>query len=207
MQDLSHFSILIFLAFFLRSTWWQFLTEAKHQNCIGQNSAILRFSCTAPSSVGCPFQPLLWVLSQVSQKDVCTCPRQSSISGCKKYLTENYTNRYLSAIVFSNVTPRETRPAASLTALSHVSLEDRKDRSRVFQWTHWKYLFIMQSYEQITSCPCLRCRTTAQTRPRVRGQKASICAWAAQHTSATSPHLVCMLLEPELRALFNDCLL
>lgn len=116
MPDLSHFSILIFLAFFLRSTWWQFLTEAKHQNCTGQNSAILRFSCTAPSSVGCPFQPLLWVLSQVSQKDVCTCPRQSSISGCKKYLTENYTNRYLSAIVFSNVTPRETRPAASLNS-------------------------------------------------------------------------------------------
>lgn len=184
MQDLSHFSILIFLAFFLRSTWWQFLTEAKHQNCTGQNSAILRFSCTAPSSVGCPFQPLLWVLSQVSQKDVCTCPRQSSISGCKKYLTENYTNRYLSAIVFSNVTPRETRPTASLTALSHVSLEDRKDRSRVFQCITLEVLIHYAKLRTNYFVPM----------PSVQdyGTDTSPCAWPeGQHLCMSSAAYIC----------------
>lgn len=79
---------------------------------------------------GLPFPAT--AMNPMSQKDVCTCPWHSSISGCKKYLTENYTSRYLSAIVFSNVTPSETCPAASLTALSRVSLEDMKDRSHDF---------------------------------------------------------------------------
>lgn len=93
-------------------------------------------------------------------------------------------HRYLSAIVFSNVTPRETRPAASLTALSHVSLEDRKDRSRVFQCITLEVLIHYAKLRTNYFVPM----------PSVQdyGTDTSPCAWPeGQHLCMSSAAYIC----------------